>query len=239
MRRLGGWFGFGLLTTVILGIRAWCAVGLWYQSTLPEPLRLVPPGLAGVFGLATVMCLATRKRWAGLGVFLAAFAVFLVWWATIVPKADRDWAPEVARIPTAMVSGDKAVVSNVRNFAWRSETDFDPVWETRTYDLSAITDVDLIMSYWMGEAIAHTIVSFGLADGQRLTFSIETRKERHEGFSSIAGFFKQFELAIIAADERHIVRVRSNIRGEDVRLYRLRMNPENGAPVSRIPRGSQ
>ena len=88
--------------------------------------------------------------------------------------------------------------------------------------LSAITDVDLIMSYWMGEAIAHTIVSFGFADGQRLAFSIETRKERQEQYSSVAGFFKQYELAIIAADERDVVRTRSNIRGEDVRLYRMR-----------------
>ena len=227
MRRLGRWFGFVFLALSILGVGTWCAVGLWYQSTLPEPLRLVLPGLVGVFNLAIVGCLATRKRWVGLGVFLGALAIFVAWWATITPKADRNWAPEVARIPTAVVNGNKAVVTNVRNFAWRSESDFDPVWETRTYDLSAITDVDLIMSYWMGEAIAHTIVSFGFAGGQTLAFSIETRKERHEGFSSIAGFFKQFELAIVAADERDVVRVRSNIRGEDVRLYRLRMSPEN------------
>ena len=112
-------------------------------------------------------------------------------------------------------------------FHWRSETDFDPIWEQRTYYLSRVTDVDLIMSYWMGEAIAHTIVSFGFDDRSRLAFSIETRKESHESHSSIAGFFKQYELSIIAADEHDVVRVRSNIRGEDVRIYRLRMTPEN------------
>ena len=87
-------------------------------------------------------------------------------------------------------------------------------------------NVDLILSYWSGEAIAHLIVSFGFADGRRLDFSIETRKERGEEYSTIAGFFKQYELVIIAADERDIVRVRSNVRGEDVRIYRLRMPPE-------------
>jgi Domain of unknown function (DUF4105) len=233
MRRLGRWFGFVFLALAIFGVGTWCAVGLWYQVTMPEPFRLVPPTLVGVFSLATVACLATGKRWVGLGAFLGAFVVFLVWWATIAPTADRDWAPEIARLPTAVLNGEKAVVTNVRNFTWRSETDFDPVWETRTYDLSTITDVDLIMSYWMGEAIAHTIVSFGFADGQRLAFSIETRKERHEGFSSVAGFFKQFELAIVAADERDVVRVRSNVRGEDVRLYRLQMSSENGALLFR------
>ena len=36
------------------------------------------------------------------------------------------------------------------------------------------------MSYWAGEAIAHTIVSFGFDDGAWLAFSIETRKQRDE-----------------------------------------------------------
>src|SRR6516225_3549185 len=119
----------------------------------------------------------------------------------------------------------RSKIVSLRNCNWRSETDFDPIWEQPTYDLSRVTDVDLIMSYWMGEAIAHTIVSFGFDNGDRLAFSIETRKESDESYSSIAGFFKEYELSIIAADERDVVRVRSNVRGEDVRIYRLRMTP--------------
>lgn len=86
------------------------------------------------------------------------------WWATISPAGDRDWDPEVARTLTATIDSDRLVVSNVRNFAWRSEQ--------RTYVLSRVRDVDLIMSYWLGEAIAHTIVSFGFDSGSRLAFSI-------------------------------------------------------------------
>jgi hypothetical protein len=117
------------------------------------------------------------------------------------------------------------VFSNVRNFNWRSDTDFDQRWEERTYSLSHVSNVDLILSYWAGEAIAHLIVSFGFDDGSRLAFSIETRKSRGEEYSTIAGFFRQYELSIVAADERDVVRVRSNVRGEDVRIYRLRMPP--------------
>src|SRR2546423_1743810 len=72
-------------------------------------------------------------------------------------------------------------------------------------------------------ALAYLIVSFGFADDARLPFSIEARKERGEAYSTIAGFFRQYELAIVAADERDIVRVRSNVRGEDVRIYHLRI----------------
>jgi hypothetical protein len=88
-----------------------------------------------------------------------------------------------------------------------------------------VSNVDLILSYWAGEAIAHLIVSIGFDDGTRLAFSIQTRKSRGEEYSTIAGFFRQYELSIIAADERDVVRVRSNVRGEDVRIYRLRMPP--------------
>jgi hypothetical protein len=158
---------------------------------------------------------------------VGCFALFLAWWATISPTNNRDWAPDVDRVATATVEGDRIVINNVRNFNWRSDTDFDQVWEQRTYHLSQVTDVDLIMSYWMGEPIAHTIVSFGFDHDQRLAFSIETRKQRHQSYSSVAGFFKQYELVIVAADERDVVRVRSNIRHEDVRLYRLRVTPSD------------
>ena len=46
--------------------------------------------------------------------------------------------------------------------------------------MNRLTGVDLFMSYWNGEEIAHTIVSFGFSDGQHLAFSIETRKEKGE-----------------------------------------------------------
>jgi hypothetical protein len=190
-------------------------------------------GAVLVFALVVVASLATTRRWLALAAYAASFALVLAWWATIKPTNDRNWAPEVARTATASIDHDRLVVSNVRNFTWRSDTDFDQRWERRSYDLSHLTNVDLIMSYWAGEAIAHTILSFGFDNGARLAFSIETREESHEGYSSIAGFFKQYELAFVAADERDAVRVRSNVRGEDVRIYRLRMTSKNAQVLLR------
>jgi uncharacterized protein DUF4105 len=225
--RLARRLGFALLATTILLIGAWCSVAIWYQCEGSEPLRGLLAGATLVFPLVTVAFLATPRRWRVLAVYTVCFAVFLAWWATIAPTNDRNWAPDVARSVTATIDGDSLVMNNVRNFTWRSDTDFDQRWEQRNYNLSRVSDVDLIMSYWAGEAIAHAIVSFGFDDGARLAFSIETRKESGEIYSPIAGFFKRYELAVIAADERDVVRVRSNVRGEDVRIYRLRMTPEN------------
>jgi Domain of unknown function (DUF4105) len=231
--RLARWIGFTLLAIAILLIGAWCSVAVWYRCGAGEPVRGLLAGATLVFALVAVAYLATPRRRLAVAVYAASFALFLAWWATIRPTNDRNWSPDVARTVTATIDGDRLVVNNVRDFTWRSDTDFDQRWEQRAYSLSRLTNVDLILSYWAGEAIAHTIVSFGFDDGSRLAFSIETRKEIHEGYSSVAGFFKQYELAIVAADERDVVRVRSNVRGEDVRIYRLRMTPENGRVLLR------
>jgi uncharacterized protein DUF4105 len=224
--RIARWIGFALLAVTVLLIGAWCALAVWFRCTGGELVRGALAATIAVLALAAVASLVTSRRWLAFTVYAAVIALVFAWWSTIRPSNDRDWQPDVARNVTATIDNDRLIVDNVRNFNWRSEQDFEQRWEQRSYDLSQLRGVDLILSYWSGEAIAHLIVSFGFADGRRLDFSIETRKERGEEYSTIAGFFKQYELVIIAADERDIVRVRSNVRGEDVRIYRLRMPPE-------------
>jgi hypothetical protein len=113
------------------------------------------------------------------------------------------------------------VIHNLRNFDYRSETDFDPRYEDRTYDLSKLVGLDLFMSYWGSPAIAHTIMSWEFSEGPPLAISIETRKQRGQEYSAIDGFFRQYALIYIVADERDVIRLRTNYRGENVYLYRL------------------
>jgi len=115
----------------------------------------------------------------------------------------------------------------VRNFDWRSSTDYTQRWETRSYDLDHLESLDMILSYWTIQAIAHVLISFGFDDGSHVVFSVEIRPERGESYSSIGGFFKEFELSILAADERDVIRVRTNVRGEDDYLYRIQMPRED------------
>jgi hypothetical protein len=232
--RLARWLGLFLLALIVLGFGIWCALGVWYRAGGGEVVRDVLSGGVAILALATVGFICTSRRWRAVAAYAALIAVILFWWSTIKPSGDRNWTPDVARAATATIDGDRLVVNNVRDFNWRSDDDFDQVWQQRTYDLSKVANVDLIMSYWAGEAIAHTMISFGFDDGRRLVFSIETRKEQGETYSSIAGFFKQYELSIIAADERDVVRVRSNVRGEDVRIYRLRLMPADAQKLLRL-----
>jgi len=204
----------------------WGIGALWYQA----PLRWLWLVVWSVLGVATVLALAGRmpqpRRRRVLGAGLVAALALLGWWQTVLPMHERDWADDVARLLDAEVDGNRVTLHNVRNFDWSRDGDPAPRWETRSYDLARLASADLVLSYWMGPTIAHTLVSFGFDDGSRVVFSLEIRKERHESFSAIGGFFKQFEAVLVASDERDIVRVRSNVRDEDVYLYRLAIPPE-------------
>jgi hypothetical protein len=201
----------------------WVAGMLAYQLPGPGWLRGVMMALWGGFALITAVAVARARvgRWPGL-VFLVALVATGVWWLLLTPRQDRVWADDVAqRLKVVSFDGRHVVLDNVRNFAWRTDDDHDVRWERREYDLDQLRSADLILSYWMGPTIAHTLVSFGFADGRQLVFSLEIRKERGESFSALGGFFRKFEMTLVAAEETDIVRVRSNVRGEDVYLYRL------------------
>jgi hypothetical protein len=101
-----------------------------------------------------------------------------------------------------------------------------PRYDDRTFDLRQLDAVDLIAVYWAGEAIAHIMVSFGFA-GEHVAISIETRKEKGEAYSSLAGFFRRYELIYVVGDERDLIRVRTDYRQpqEQVYLYRTRASP--------------
>ena len=159
---------------------------------------------------------------------LAAVAALLLialpfaWWHARRPSNTRDWQADVARLATAEVDGDRLTVRNVRNFRYRSRTDFDERWEERRFDLARLDGLDIFFIYWGAPLIAHTIMSWSFADGQHLAISVETRKKKNQQYSAMAAFFRQYELIYVVADESDVIKLRTNVRGEQVYLYRLR-----------------
>lgn len=212
-----------LMTLPLLLAVAWGAAALWFDGPRAQ---WAPGALSAVFVLgclSLLFCLRPYRR-ALLAVLMISAAV-LGWWLTIPPSNDRDWLPDVARTATFSVEENRLTVHNLRNFNYRSETDFTEHWESRAYDLEQLQGVDLFVCFWGPTAIAHTIASWEFGDGTHLAVSIETRKEKGESYSAVRGFFRQFEVYYVVADERDVVRLRTNYRGEQVYLYRIRMSP--------------
>jgi len=210
---------------VIAPLTFWTTLALWFRFPGPEAARAAAAALFALIGVAAAVALFTRRRLAGIAVFALAFAGVAVWWSAIVPPSNGDFAPDVARQTTGEVHGDILTLSNVRDFNWRGETDFTETWGSRTYDLAKLKTLDLYLSYWSGPAIAHLIMSFGFEGGDELAWSIEVRREKGGVYSPIADAFKTNTIVYLATTERDSVRLRSNVRGEDVRLYRLRVPP--------------
>jgi hypothetical protein len=216
----------GVLALACVVSALWASLALWFQLPAPDSLRYGSIAVLVIVALIALVGLFWRghRRFA-LGYVMALCAV-LLWWSTVKPALDRDWAPEVAHGVTGTIDGNQLTLDNVRNFEWRTPKDFIEHWESRTYDLSKIATADLFLVYWSGPTIAHTIMGFGFTDGRYLDFSIEIRPERHEEYSALAGFFKQYELVFIGADERDLLALRKAFK-EDVRIYRLRATPES------------
>jgi hypothetical protein len=199
----------------------WAAGAIYFDS---------PMGVAGAAAFASVLLASVAflpGKWRKLAATFAGFAVVLIWWLTLQPSNDRPWQPDVAHTAWAEIAGDVITLHNVRNCDYRTESDYIPHWETRTVRLSQLTGIDLAICYWGSPYMAHPIASFQFADAPPVCFSIETRKEIGENYSALGGLYRRYELIYIVADERDVIRLRTNIRqGEDVYLYRTTASPE-------------
>ncbi|GAA5125624.1 DUF4105 domain-containing protein [Luteolibacter yonseiensis] len=212
-----------LILLLGLSVILWCMGAFWYDFPAPVPGRKAASIL---FLLVTGSLWLFGKRGKRL-IAVALVILVMAWWFGLAPRNDRKWLADVARTAHAEINGDQVVFHNVRNFDYRTETDYVPRWETRTVDLSKLTGIDLALNYWGSPYMAHPVVSFQFSDSPPLCFSIETRKEEGESYSAIGGIYRQYELIYIVADERDVIRVRTNYRkGEDVYLYRLNISPE-------------
>ena len=216
-----------LLWITIPPITLWGIGALYFSPLLPVQWRALA---ATSYAVATISAFALLAYPGSTALAaLAIFAILVISFRRIPASNDRDWQPEVAFTPHAEINGDLVTIHGVRNFDYRSKTDFTPRWEDRTYDLGKLDSADLIAVYWAGKAIAHMMVSFGFGGKNYLAVSIETRKGKSASYSTLAGFFRKYELYYVIADERDVIRVRTTYRQpqEDVYIYRINGPVEN------------
>jgi Domain of unknown function (DUF4105) len=215
--------GIVLVWLCLSVISAWAIAALYFDF----PVASLRAPLAVAYGLSLLAALYFLKRaWTKAATAVAVFLIVLTWWLSLKPSNTRPWQADVSQTAWAEVDGNRATIHNVRDCAYIAEFNYTCQWEVRTYDLSQIRGVDVFITYWGSPWIAHPIISFQFGDREHIAFSIETRKEIGETYSAILGFFRKFELIETVADERDVIRLRTNYRhAEDVYLYRSTTSP--------------
>lgn len=221
-----------LLVLAIISTAIWAVLAVYFGDSHSGMVQTGIATVVGLLGLVTLVGLGfARWRKRVLTAYAVLFIAVLGWWLLAIQASnERQWQPDLTKLPYATVDGDIVTLYNIRNFDYRSEFDYKPAYYNKTFDLNKLDGVDLFAVYWMGPAVAHTILSFNFGDKDYLAVSIEARKEQNEGYSTIKGFFRQYELTYIVADERDVIRLRTNYRKEppeQVYLYRLQGGKQN------------
>lgn len=227
--RIRGALRYLALALLWIAGTGWASAAFWLDGPTP---RIVAVAMAIAFALGSgTLLFAVHPLWRGMGLWCAALAAMILWQLGIPASNDRRWLPDVRNLPRATLRGDQVSIRNVRNFDYRSETEFSERWEDRSYDLRKLRGVDLLFSYWGSPWIAHTIASWDFGADGHLAISIETRKEAGESYSTVRGFFRQYELYYVVADERDVIRLRTNFRREEVYLYRVNVPLERARAI--------
>jgi len=224
MRRWLVRVGAVALGLVLLLWAAWAAGALHFDLPESWPSTLFVVVFFASVGAALFF---VKGGWLRKAAAVAALCLAVnAWWLTIEPSNDRDWQPDVSVEPYAEFDGDLVTLHGIRDCDYRTELDYTPHWNTRTVDVSKLTGIDMFLTYWGSPWIAHPFLSFQFEDSDPVVISIETRKRVGQSYSTFGGLYRQFTLIYVVAEERDIVRLRTDYReGEDAYLFRLRVEP--------------
>ena len=216
--------GLAFVWLLLAGLSFWAMAALYIDVRL-SALRL-PLTIVYVVVLVAIVAKYKLRGRSALLCF-ACFCLVLAWWLSLTPTNTGDWQQDVDRTAWVERNGDRLVIHNLRNCDYRTETEYSNCWSDRTVNLSDLRGADLFFTTWGVKYIGHPILSFDFGNGQHVAFSIEARYKGGQDYSAILGFFRQYELIFVVADERDLVRLRTNFRkDEEVFLYHASMGPE-------------
>jgi len=216
--------GITIVLVALALLTLWAVAALFVDCRIPT-LR-IPVTLIYVLGVITIFVKRKRSRWAGVA-YLLGFCIVLAWWLTLKPSNDANWQPDVDRTAWGDIAGDRVTIHNLRNCDYRTENDYSDCWSDRTLYLSQIRAADLFLTNWGIRFASHPIISFQFGDDEHVAFSIEARYKAGQAYSTVLGCFRQYELIFVTADERDLIRLRTNFRkDEEVSMYRLQGTPE-------------
>lgn len=221
------WTLSALMLTIAAVVALWMAGAIFFDlcNGTKRGLSVAVGWVAAV--IATLIL--WQPLWQPILALLGIFGLFLVWWLRQKPSNNRDWDPAVAVLARAERNGDTITIENLRNFEYQTLDDFTPRYATRTYHLSNLTGVDLILFNWGSAIMSHPVLVFDFGPDGRVCVSIEVRYQRGQKYLILRSLYHFYELIFLAADERDAILRRTKYGpSQEAHLYRLQ------APVSEI-----
>ena len=216
--------GIAIMWVIVALLTLWAVAALYIDFRIAA-LR-IPVTLIYVVGIIAILLKLKGSR-AAAALCFVGFCIVLAWWLNLKCSNHGDWQPDDDRTAWAEIDGDRVTIHNLRNCDYRTETDYTNCWSDRTLYLSQIRAADLFLTNWGIRFVSHPIVSFQFGDNQHVAFSIEARYKTGQSYSPILGCFRQYALIFVTADERDVIRLRTNYRkDEEVYMYRLHVQPE-------------
>ena len=145
----------------------------------------------------------------------------------LVQKVNVKWDVGMEKIPQITFDGDWIHIENFRNFRYECDGTHKENYETRKFNISKIVSADfIVIPFAETKDLAHTMMSFGLEDGQYISVSVEARRRFGQSYGILNGILGAFPLMYVIADERDIIGQRTEVRGDDVFLYRSNATPD-------------
>jgi len=222
----------GLIWLCVLLFFAWAAGAIYFFPWLPTWMRLPASGIY-IAGFLIWIVRSDQRR--NVRTIISA-SVFVIYLLTILirPSNQRIWADDQKRVAQIAIKDGIVTINNFRNFDYRSESDYDVNFETKTFQLKKLDSVSLILQkFTPSEGLAHVMLSFGIGGDlpesgrSHLALSVEVRREVGETYSPLKGIYRNYELTHVIGDERDLIGVRTVHRpGDRVWLYKLNATPK-------------
>ena len=213
------WISFGVLTVGM----PWCAGALFHAFDIPVFVSWCAVILAAA---SLIVSLFFRRALLGTALIEIALAAMF---CLITP--ERRFRGTVWQTPwrytleLSKLDNGSYELRNVRDFLYRSENDFDVRYRTVIVDPNQISSIDAVFSHWDGlEGIAHSMLGLNFEDDTTIVISLETRLPAGAVQNGIDGFYRRYELAMLAGTPRDFYGLRADHRGETLYIYRLNMD---------------
>jgi len=215
---------FRIVGLIVLAPFLLWVLGLWIY----RPVSLLPAAALGVLWLALFLSHRIEHRFVLHPMWLWALVCCMAATYSALPAPSNvTWQKPWARDARPVLDGDVLTITNLRDFRYRAEDDYDMHYRSERYDLRNVTGASFVESHWDGmEAICHTMLSFDFADGRHLVISPETRLPQGVKQNAVGGLYKLYNLLYVFGSEEDILALRTNYRHEDLLLLPLNISAE-------------